>query len=458
MTSNVEMFTGSKANQNAQKWLRQFEGAKLKHDSDAAFSTWMFAHHLEPGSRADKWYTTVLDDATRASYTLTVAAFNLKWPAIARTEPSTEDMQMRLDDHKLPAEMVGVRVETNDDEESEFSHILWVNELERLVQKLDDDKGLLIPGVRRGLPKAILRCLPGKLNTWTLFYAAIRDISIHALTLNAEDELVRDTTSTTLASLANVRISTPTPATYRAPAATPTPRPPNRVHWNSMPAAPAPAAAPTASIPLRTATAPPQTPQRPAATILTPAGVVPRLPWSARMTPSPRANPAPPTPQSKVRPSGAYEDLALQAVDNNVPRYTRDAQGFVEYDRDKRAWEIGNGGAGREVTWASKPIPLTPGSSPLGSSECYGCGIAGHRRDLCQETEHFIPKDEADWRARINGTLVAANRARRFASQALDSDTLPVFLINGEEVRIDPTVYDTSSMAFLDEEEEQGKE
>ncbi|KZP29529.1 hypothetical protein FIBSPDRAFT_946797 [Athelia psychrophila] len=122
MPSDVEMFTGSKASQNPQRWLRKLEGAKLKPDSDAAAYAWVFSRHLEPGSRADMWYNDELSDADRKDWTVTLTKFNAKWPSVARTEPSTEDWQLKLEGHVLPAHLVGVHIE-DDDEGAQFVQI-----------------------------------------------------------------------------------------------------------------------------------------------------------------------------------------------------------------------------------------------------------------------------------------------------------------------------------------------
>ncbi|KAF7983645.1 hypothetical protein HWV62_20594 [Athelia sp. TMB] len=123
--SKVDMFTGSKTSVNAQRWLRQFEGAKLSHDSDDKTSAWLFARHLEPDSRADKWYNGELTDVQRASWNQTVTAFKLKWPAVAKSEPSKEEWQLKLEEHKLPAELLGLRLPTGDEDETEYSHPQW---------------------------------------------------------------------------------------------------------------------------------------------------------------------------------------------------------------------------------------------------------------------------------------------------------------------------------------------
>ena len=74
--------------------------------------------------------------------------------------------------------------------------------------------------------------------------------------------------------------------------------------------------------------------------------------------------------------------------------------------------------------------------------------MLGHMRPTCENLGHIeIPKVESDWRARIHG-IIRSHRTQ---------DTLPVFIIDCEEVTIDTSVYDTSVFEFTDQED-QGNE
>ena len=74
--------------------------------------------------------------------------------------------------------------------------------------------------------------------------------------------------------------------------------------------------------------------------------------------------------------------------------------------------------------------------------------MTGHMRPTCESLGHAeIPKLESDWRARIHGIVKSRHT----------QDTLPVFIIDSEEVTIDTTVYDTSVFEFTDQEN-QGNE
>ena len=83
--------------------------------------------------------------------------------------------------------------------------------------------------------------------------------------------------------------------------------------------------------------------------------------------------------------------------------------------------------------------------SPLGSSECYCCGISGHNHSQCDQHGHLeIPTQEGNFHAKING-IIRSHRS---------NDTLPMFIIDSEEVIVDTTVFDTTALEFGDTDEQ----
>jgi len=140
-----------------------------------------------------------------------------------------------------------------------------------------------------------------------------------------------------------------------------------------------------------------------------------------------------------------YEGLAQQSIVNNRP-YPNTDEGHRLYAAAMVAWKRTYGDNTPDLSMGH--LPLSPGMAPLRSSECFRCGMLGHMRPTCESLGHTeIPKLESDWRARIHG-IVRSRRTR---------DTLPVFIINSEEVAIDTSVYDTSVFEFADHEN-QGNE
>ena len=98
-----------------------------------------------------------------------------------------------------------------------------------------------------------------------------------------------------------------------------------------------------------------------------------------------------------------------------------------------------------DANWDTDHLPLSPGMSPLGSSECYHCGITGHNCSQCDQHGHLeIPTQEGNFCAKINGII----RSRR------SNDTLPVFIIDSEEVIVDMTVFDMTALEFGDTDEQ----
>ncbi|KAG7527298.1 hypothetical protein FFLO_07073 [Filobasidium floriforme] len=50
---------------------------------------------------------------------------------------------------------------------------------------------------------------------------------------------------------------------------------------------------------------------------------------------------------------------------------------------------------------ANRPFPLTPGTDPAGSNECYNCGKADHLRSNCRAS-YTIPENEQRYRGSVN--------------------------------------------------------
>lgn len=67
---------------------------------------------------------------------------------------------------------------------------------------------------------------------------------------------------------------------------------------------------------------------------------------------------------------GGFTALAQQAIDKNMP-YLKTDEGFHRYNAALALWH-------QHYGQDTDLLPLYPGASPLGPSECFRCGVAGH--------------------------------------------------------------------------------
>jgi hypothetical protein len=433
----TELFKGTdRRKQNPQNWLLKLEGSKFKYDTADEHRIYTFSKHLEYGSKAHSWWNNELAPNDKSTWVALEAAFHKKWPPIARAQPTMEEKQAKLFELKLTEDEVGTKVGDDEDDQI-YSHVDWAQKVLVIAEDIEDDKGMLISVARNNLPLSIRTLLPNDISTWEKFTEGVCDISISRLT----DEVDRGRTlRATTDAIANLTISQPTPTSRF----TPYTRTPYRTPYQRI--------QPTAPVePLNQTT-----PRQPATPIPTP---------TTPNTPNPRTNTSsdpfggttaranisaprfPATPGSPLANrgggGGGYAKLAQQAVEDNLP-YADTDDGRQKYQAAVTAWTHKHGSA--QPDWNTGHLPLTPGSSPLGSNECYGCGRIGHRSDECEQTIR-IPDIEARWRSRINGLV---RRRNRFTESP---GAVPIFKVDADEVQIDPDVYDTTGLEFTDYEE-----
>ena len=420
---DVELFKGTdQRKENPQNWLRKLEGSKFKFDTVDQQRIYTFSKHLDYGSKADIWFRTELTPQDKVSWAALETAFHIKWPPLARAIPSTEEKQVELCALKLTEEEIGTKVGEDEDDQV-WAHIDWALRVQALAEDIGDDKGMLISIARNNLLLSIRTLLPNNISTWQRFTDGVCNVSLSHL----GDEVDRDRTiRATSEAIANLTISAPRPANAnfnRTPYRTPYQR-----LQPELPPTPTPPLGPNPSTPrLNAFTTPPFTPRSNAGNTLVNTNV-----------------PATPLTSGNI----GFVTLAQQAMANNQP-FPNTEEGRRKYAAVAAKWtqKYGN----MKPDWGTDHIPLTPNTSSLGSAECYLCGKAGHRRDNCPPTSIPIPDNEATWRAHINGLVRGRSR---FAESP---GTLPIFIIDAEEVAIDTNVYNTSNLQFRNDEN-QGNE
>jgi hypothetical protein len=143
------------------------------------------------------------------------------------------------------------------------------------------------------------------------------------------------------------------------------------------------------------------------------------------------------------------QDLARKAI-TMASTYLNTPEGRTEYLAAMQAWEAVYPAA-READFTTTPYPLTPGTAPLGSRECYACGVIGH---ITRDHDPIVPQinlREQRWRALIGQSL--------FTRYRMDfSPISQITMQNRETLSYDPTMYNTAQQFNEDYEEQENSE
>ena len=204
----IELFKGNDSRrENPQNWLQKLEGSKFKHDTPDDQKIHTFSKYLDFGSKADIWYKTELTPNDKVTWPALEAAFNRKWPPVARSVPSMEELQTKLYEMKLTEEELGQKIGDSEDDQM-WSHVDWALRVQTFAEDIGDDKGMLIPIARTNLPIALGTLLPNDISTWQIFTDGVRGVSLSRLSGEADRE--RNIEAVTSA-VANLTITPPTP-------------------------------------------------------------------------------------------------------------------------------------------------------------------------------------------------------------------------------------------------------
>ena len=453
-TTEEKLFRGDySAGEKPHIWFRRLEG-KFDEDTKLATKLYRFAKNLEPGRPAELWYRTLAADK-KLDWEDFYDTFTNRWPLPTIVEPSREELLEKLSQMKLTNEDIGVMTERDGDRV--YTHVVWAEEIRALVDVLDDAKGHLIPQVRRDLPLPVRLTLPSNLNSWNTFLAAVTSLSMDRLADQRENtEVIRDNILQTMStgqrqyntSSMTTKSTIPTGSFYppARPASSFAPRAPVSQTNLSQPATQTPTVVrQTPTQPWRVPATP--THQRFNQPMSTPSGAF--LANNTTLHPSSifaNMKQVPQTPSAN-HPQLTNQDLARKAiaVSSVFPNTT---EGHSAYQTALQVWEAVYPPT-REVDFTTAPYPLAPGTAPLGSRECYTCGIYGH---ITKEHDPAIPQinvREQRWRAFIGRNLFARGRL----------DFTPVSQINVHEeetVLYDPAIYNAAQLTFEEVQNNQG--
>lgn len=145
--------------------------------------------------------------------------------------------------------------------------------------------------------------------------------------------------------------------------------------------------------------------------------------------PQPHFQPAPAATQATTQPYRGPQrtDTEKLVIIGRIPPPQPDTPaGWAAYEAELATWNrISYGQPANE----SRPCLLTPGTSPVASGECFGCGHTGHPGAACTANRR-IPDAERAWRQKANSIRTGASRANNYNVNLVDKDD--VFLTRDE--------------------------
>jgi hypothetical protein len=411
-------------------------------------------------------------------------------------EESPEELKTRIKSTILRAEDLGKIVGPPGDEM--YTHLRWAADMRPLIDTLNDPSMLLKSDVRATLPLEIRSVLPASgLDSWDKFFTAVETVDSE----HVQDEIERnarfrrhgipnigaettgfDPERSGAELYAHIQALMANMPPIDAPLPPWTPPVPRTTYPRAMSNSPQPQRSPTPNVQYRAPQRPapsqsyePMTPQR---------GAPPHMPqmqhapanWQMQSpanpfvatltqdnTPATRfvarllQTPSSPSAGRSNRNSlggDPIRDLALARWAAANPRtYPASAAGVQQYQADVAAWETCYSGPNAPAPDYAT-YPLTPGTMPAGSKECWTCGLVTSPPHYgvakCHESGATqIPIKESNVRALIGNTLFppGARTPGRFQSgvSQIETDEMEGYNALG--------MYDVHQMLFEEQEE-----
>ncbi|KZP10865.1 hypothetical protein FIBSPDRAFT_962756 [Athelia psychrophila] len=447
------------------QWLGKLERCFTSGTSDKD-KIYAFRVNLERGSTASDWWKGIAD-TEKDTWDKVVDLFEAQWPptklvATGTTAKKALLLNLRLEESKL-GEMEGTGRSEN------YSHIKWADKVHKLWKGLNDPSGHLLDQIRPNMPKALLDVISlstADKNSGEKFFEAVRAVDVERMMQKfSESKAMRELEERVNALSIPSQYANHSPAptaqhyqqTYYSPSYTP---PHHRAQPTPGPQTPVPQ--PTAGLNHYAARqTPAHLPITPAAPhqgyLPTPANSALNNPFSDQTTPRPN-NFSRQLAQTQASPLAGRgtdsNDIARRIAIESIP-YQDTPEGVAAYTRAYTEWEA-RWGADNLCTFITDRLPLSPGTSPLGSKECYTCGIASTPPHLgfdCLALDHKkIPVREKQWRTYINKALWNAGQRStpgRRSYQA--SPIIAQIAVTDDGYAYDPNIYPADSLQFEDD-------
>ena len=374
-------FTGKPEDQDPQDFMNRLERIILMKTGLSETEKVRFFELSMKAKTPAAAWFATLQKADKTSFTTARNAFEIRWPVKAITEKTTAEKQALLDETVLTIGDLGRRVAASIGAEEELSHVVWADKVERLAGDIPDTNNLLVASTQKKLPKAITKLIGLKTMTWKELADAVRDITLEELTEKIEEE--RD--------LARYKLVSNTPSKTLGAAL-------QNVSITSQPRNLAPIQ------------------YRQTETTSRPSFVSDRPP---------------------------HERLA-DVLNKALPIQPRNAEGVAQYNTQIALWQSTQGQSGRGPN-ETRPYPLTPGTVPVASGECWKCGQRTHHPAPCSAPP--VPALETKWRS-------IAQTIRKRAEAAVVS-TVNVNLVSDSSDEVQ--TYSADESAYLHRLANQGK-
>ena len=361
-------------------------------------------NNIAYGSGADEWFSG-LAATEKDTYEHLTIAFEKQWPLTIVPKASKAERIQTLRDWTLASKDLGKKIEGPGGGQM-WSHVKWATGLASRARDAEDTIGLLLTDVYNSLPRPVRELTRSKArSTYDELATAVLNLDVNDLKEAAADfsrdeetaRPAREPASPTKAireALATTRLQN------QAPYPVPTPQ------YNVMPNVTIPSntfgrtgGRGNLFGPLRGA----QTTQY--------RGAGPGTLGIGRgfiNTQAPTGQPLRDRPMAL-----RHQDLVQYAL----PHHPKTAEGAVAYRAQVVAWHAANPNIKPDE---QHPYPLTPGSLPVGSRECWGCGEQGHPLGAPVCAGAILPLPERDWRRIASYITRTFNRERLVAAQSVN--------------------------------------
>ncbi|KIK21566.1 hypothetical protein PISMIDRAFT_103871, partial [Pisolithus microcarpus 441] len=365
-TKTLPLFRGDYSNnEDPTEWFALFRLA-MSSLMDTEKVT-RFECQLYPGGLVEEWFID-LDAAEKASLADIKNAFVRRWPMMRRPKWSRTQQRERIKDQMLKVEEIGKW--TEDGQMGDYSQNLWVERVIKLVLSMGDANGFLIDDTLHQIPDLLKDHLTCEYDTWEEFLEAIRSVPANKLQRGQEELTKERTRDAAVVSLQQqfLRMSTHSPATsVRAPSRIPP----------TMPSIPS--NSPGMSSVMASANSP--------------------GPWTRGVVPFRMA----------LTRSQILEKATI------LPQRSNTEAGRCMYEADVKTWHCNFGS--EAYPSLERPYPLRPGTAPVGSGECFSCGMTtelSHVGNTCTSLEP-IRQQESRWRGLVTSMLRQTTQTRPIA-------------------------------------------